>query len=642
MLRGGPVNAPARQRRAQLASFPAPVAGWVSNRNLAVPTEQGMAQGAEMLDNFFPTATGAILRRGSRTYAQLGDGSLPVTTMFKYVVGNNRKLFASTATTVYDISAVTQAYNYSIGLEDEWTLALSSSASSATIGQDSTVGLEVIEGALGGNWSTVQFATTGGVFLIGVNGASEGFIYDGTTFYPNVKGGVWALNYDAKTVAFVEGGTLTGGTSAATALIRKVIDNGATGTLWLSGIVGVFADNEAISGSTGGAAVADGVVSSLSPGVAFPVGSTLTTADLSYVWVYKNRLWFIQKESLTVWYLPVDQIGGELVPFYLGSEFGRGGSLVIGQGWSLQAGDSGGLSEQNVFITNEGEVAVYQGVNPAEASSWTKVGVYRIGVPLGSKALIRAGGDLVISTNIGFIALSQAIQVDFAALAPTAVSYPIEVAWNEAVQQRGMGWSAVLWPEHQMTVVAPPTVGGTNPVVFVANARTGAWAPFTNWNVTCMETFNGRLLFGGPEGFIKDAMVGGTDDGIPYTGVFMPLFADQGSPTSLKAARIARATMRSGTVINERVSCRFDFDRSLPPPPDVAPVPVGNEWDNAIWDQSVWDGARNSVISQRRHSVSGRGYRIAPVLQVTSGSPVPLDVEVVSLDVTYMIGDIFT
>jgi hypothetical protein len=530
-----------------------------------------MAQGAEMLDNFFPTATGAILRRGSRTYAQLGDGSLPVTTMFKYVVGNNRKLFASTATTVYDISAVTQAYNYSIGLEDEWTLALEADEGSDTIGQNSTAGLEVIEGTLGGNWSTVQFATTGGVFLIGVNGASTGFIYDGSDFY------------------LLEGDT-----------------------------------------------------DPLFPGVTFPSGSSLTTADLAYVWVYKNRLWFIQKESLTVWYLDVDQIGGELTPFYLGSEFGRGGSLVIGQGWSLQAGDSGGLSEQNVFITNEGEVAVYQGVNPAEASSWSKVGVYRIGVPLGSKALIRAGGDLVISTNIGFIALSQAIQVDFAALSPSAVSYPIEVAWNEAVQQRGMGWSAVLWPEQQMTVVAPPTVGGTDPVVFVANARTGAWAPFTNWDVTCMETFNGRLLFGGPEGFIKDAMVGGTDDGTPYTGVFMPLFADQGSPTSLKAARIARATMRSGTVINERLSCRFDFNRSLPPPPDVAPVPVGNEWDNAIWDQSVWDGARNSVISQRRHSVSGRGYRIAPVLQVTSGSPVPLDLEIVSIEVSYDIGDILT
>jgi len=491
--------------------------------------------------------------------------------MFKYVVGNNRKLFAATATTVYDITTITQAYNYTIGLEDEWTLSLVEETGQPNVGEDSTIGFEVIEDALGGNWSTVQFATTGGVFLIGVNGASTGFIFDGADFY------------------LLEGD-----------------------------------DDDDF------------------PGITFPSGSTLTTADLSYVWVYKNRLWFIQKGSMTAWYLPVDQIGGELSRFQLGSEFGRGGSLVIGQNWSLEAGASGGLSEQNVFITDEGEVAVYQGTNPSDANAWSKVGVYRIGVPLGTKALIRAGGDLVISTNIGFIPLSQAIQVDFAALAPTAVSYPIEVAWNEAVQNRGMGWSTVLWPEQQMLVVAPPTPAGGEPVLFVANARTGAWAPFTNWNITCMETFNGRLLFGGPNGMIKDAMIGGTDDGIPYTGVYMPLFSDNGSPSSIKTAKVARATLRSGTRITERVSCRFDFNRSLPPAPDVAMVSTGNEWDNATWNQSVWDGTRTSIITQRRHSVSGRGYRLAPALQVTSGASVPIDVEIVSLEVSYEEGDILT
>ncbi len=571
MLRGAPASSPSRARRAQVASFAAPVGGWISNRNLAIPNGQNQAQGAAILDNFFPTATGAQLRRGSQTYAQLGDGSLPVRTMFKYIVGNNRKLFAATDTTVYDITAITQAYNYSIGLKDEWTLALEANPEADTIGQNSTDGREVLTETAGGGWSTVQFATTGGVFLIGVNGASTGFIYDGENFYE------------------LEGDT-----------------------------------------------------DPLFPGLTFPDGSTLTTADLSYVWTYKNRLWFVQKESLTAWYLDVDQIGGELKPFYLGSEFGRGGSLLFGQTWSLEGGNQGGLSDQIIFASTEGEVAVYQGTNPASAAEWTKVGLYRIGVPLGTKAMIRAGGDLVIATNVGFIALSQAIQVDFAALSPMAVSYPIEVAWNEAVRSRGSGWSAVLWPEQQMTVIAPPSIGGADPVVFVANARTGAWALFTNWNITCMETFNGRLLFGSDNGFVKDAMVGGTDDGAPYTGAYMPLFSDAGSPTSIKVASIARATLRSGVAVNERLSCHFDFIEDLPPPPSVAPVPVGNEWDNAIWNQSVWDGPRTAVVTQRRHSVSGRGYRIAPALQVTSGSTVPLDCEIVALDVTYSIGDVFT
>lgn len=566
MLRGGPASAPARVRRAREARFLAPTAGWVTNRNIAQPGGQG--QGAELLENFFPTARSTLLRRGSRTYAQLGDGSLPVATMFKYVVGSNRRLFAATQTTIYDITLVTQAYNYSIGLDDEWTLAASDEEA---VGENSTGGMEVREDTVTGDWSTVQFSTTGGVFLIGVNGASTGFIYDGTAFHD--------LEGDADP-SF--------------------------------------------------------------PGVTFPDGSTLTTANLAYVWAYKNRLWFVQRDSLSVFYLPVDQIGGQLTELRLGSEFGRGGAILFGQTWSLSAGGEGGLSEQIVFVSTEGEVLVYQGSNPALADDFRKVGTYRIGAPLGRKAMIRAGGDLVIATNVGFIALSQAVQVDFAALAPSAVSYAIETAWNAAVQQRGNeGWSCVLWPEQQMVVVAPPPVGSLRDSIFVSNSGTAAWCNFTNWRVTCMETFNGRLLFGSEEGIIKDAMVGGSDDGVPYTGAYVPLFSDEGTPASLKAAKMARSSLRSSTQLQERVSCRFDFDTSLPPPPNVVEITTGNEWDNAVWDQSIWDSERPSIISHRRASVSGAGYRIAPAVQVTSGSVVPIDAEIISLEVTYEVGGSF-
>ena len=192
-----------------------------------------------------------------------------------------------------------------------------------------------------------------------------------------------------------------------------------------------------------------------------------------------------------------------------------------------------------------------------------------------------------------------------------------------------------------MVAVSPPA-GEYDPLFLVSNARTGAWAPFTNWNAICMEVFNGRLFFGTPDGYVVEAMVGGTDRGLPFTGAYMPLFTDHGKPTAMKAARMARSELISGVEVNERLSCRFDFDDSLPPPPDVEPVPVGNEWDNAIWNESIWSAARSSIISKRRHSVGGHGYRLAPVLQVTSGAAVPLDVQIASLDVTYETGDAFS
>lgn len=69
-----------------------------------------------------------------------------------------------------------------------------------------------------------------------------------------------SLPYDAQSGNFTVGLVLTGGTSGATGLIEADTDGGATGTLKLSGVVGRFRDNEAITDSSTGAAVANGAL----------------------------------------------------------------------------------------------------------------------------------------------------------------------------------------------------------------------------------------------------------------------------------------------------------------------------------------------------------------------------------------------
>ncbi len=185
-------------------------------------------------------------------------------------------------------------------------------------------------------------------------------------------------------------------------------------------------------------------------------------------------------------------------------------------------------------------------------------------------------------------------------------------------------------------------LSGSVPGWFVGTDTTGAWGRFTDWYATCVLAWNGRLFFGSRDGQIFEAMVGGTDDGDPFTGVYVPLFSDVGKPTAHKTARMARVEAKSRAPFNERVSCLFDFDSNVPSPPDSGLVPIGNEWENAVWDSSVWNADRASVITKRRHSVGGHGYRMAPVFQVTSGSAVPLDVEIITLDLTWESGDAFT
>lgn len=625
-------QAQVRQRTSALKTFPAANQGWIANQNLAINPSRSL-NGAYLMENYFPTATGMEIRKGSDIYATLGAGDSPVTAIFDYNNGNNRRLFASTATTIYDITSVASPINYQLSTgTDDIVDDLGNN-----IGQLSTGGLEVVEGLSGGDWIVDQFSTTGGTYLVAVNGQDPMQLFDGTDWFPIDQDDVYLLTYDAKTADFEESQLLTGGTSGATGFILHVEPSGgATGFLYITDVTGTFQDNELITSSTG-SATADGVPAPYYVGI-----TGVDTRTLDYVFHYKNRLFFIQKDSQIFWYLEeADAIGGNAESFPLGGEFSEGGKLLMGAPWSLDTSGDGGLSEQCIFSSNEGQVVVFQGTDPSAAATWSKVGTYKIGKPLGPLAWIRAGGDIIFATDIGDIPLSQAINRDVAALAPAAVSYPIETEWNkEVATRRSQPWNCVVWPEQQMVLVAPRTVDDNPPMTFVANARTGAWAKFTGWDIRCMCVFDGRLFFGSQNGRVVECYVTGMDEGVPFTANYVPLFNDFGNPASLKIPLIARARLRGSNEVNAQLDIMADYMINLPSAPSSNPIDTSSVWGGSVWGASTWGGTRDKRIQQAWTSVGGLGYSLAPSLQITSGSLVPLDTEVIDVETTFEISDI--
>lgn len=625
----------AAQRRAQIKPFPAPVAGWIANRALATPNAGGQPPGAALLENWFPTATGVIMRRGSESYAQLGDGSLPTTAVFSYKNGVQENFFATTEDTIYNITTVTESENI-LFVDDLGNELVTDGGDN--IGALSTDGLEVVRGLSGGDWIVVQFGTSGGVFLICVNGTDPMHIYDGQFWYPIEDEDVYTLAYDGGSAAFTVGQTVTGGTSGATARIVNISGDVSSGTLIIDTLSGNFQDDEAITDPLGGAAEANGTESAAFSGL-----TGVDTRDFIYVWAYKNRLYFVEKDSLNYIYLGADAVTGAATRIRLSPEFKLGGALLFGSSWSIDSGSGGsGLSQSNVFVTTEGEVAVYQGLNPGD-DGWSIVGVYRIGKPLGKLAHIRAGGDIVVATDIGFIPLSQALQRDVAALSPGAVSYPIEEEWNEAVAaRRGGSWRCEIWPSAQMVIVALPTVNEQRAEWFVANSRTGAWAPFTGWDATCVEVFRDRCFYGSADGLVIEANITGADRGDPYTASYAPLHEDLGTPSALKLTTVARAVLRGNTRPREKLSVQKDYDIDLPAAPDATIVPASSVWGEGVWGEAVWGEQQISQTYQRWHVVNGMGYALSPALQITSGSVSPLDVELVRMDLAWEAADAIT
>ena len=373
-----------------------------------------------------------------------------------------------------------------------------------------------------------------------------------------------------------------------------------------------------------------------------PALTGISSSSLSAVWLFKQRLFFVEKNSLNAWYLAVDSVGGALTKLPLGGVFRLGGSLLFGSSWSYDAAGGTGKADACVFVTTEGEVAIYEGSNPASASDWSLRGIYQIGRPLGKRAWFRSGGDLVIATNTGLIPVSQAVTVGSEALSPLAVSYPIEEEWKTEALSRNSGWSCTLWPKRQMAVVGMPHSDIYRDVCFVVNIRTGAWGRYTNWNVECCATLDDRMLFGTAGGLIMDAEVGGSDDGDLYTAIYVGLHDDVKAPAALKVCNLMRATFLSTVNTNRRVSVVVNYGSSVPSAPNVATVTDTVVWDGAICDDpaATWQEDPMPLPLASWSTVSGSGTAIAPVVQVSIGGAVEPDINLVRTDVQYELADV--
>lgn len=364
----------------------------------------------------------------------------------------------------------------------------------------------------------------------------------------------------------------------------------------------------------------------------------VTTDKFIHVWPYRNRLYFIERDSLTVWYMPLDSVGGAAADFTLSGIVRKGGSLVSGGSWSI---DSGAGPDDNLWvITDQGELVVFQGADPG-SSDWRYIGVYEIGKPMGPNAQMRAGGDVLIATNDGLVPLSQALTKDSAALKLAAVSRNIAPDWTrEARARTSLPWSVIKWPEGGKAIVGLPVVDdGVEPVCYVVNLNTGAWCEYYGWDVRCFAEHNGDVYFGTSDGKVMQAEDTGKDGDASYVAKYIGQWEHLGRRRGYKEMKLMRVTVRGSRPIIVQPSCSVDYQERLPSPPNSAANSSEDTWDNGLWDEAVWDGSGTATASSRWESVIGSGYVHAPCLQATIGAELAPDSEVVEIAAVFQPGN---
>lgn len=624
-LKRVPVAQQARSK-ARAYTFAAPVRGWVTNESL-MASSPGAAQ---VLENWRPTRKGATLRGGSLQHAYIGEEQ--VRSLMEYATGTTQTMFAASDTSIFDITSP----------------AIPTVAPTASV-TDQTAG----------RYSHTMFSTVGGDFLVAVNGADRALLYDGA--WQQVDAATKTLSFDAQSGAFTAGLTVTGGTSTATAVIVAVESDGTTGLLRVKTVTGTFADNETITDTSTGSATTNipGGLGSLT------AITGVETPTFRHVWSYRNRLFFVGDDKVA-WYLPVDSIGGAALDISMAGVFRRGGKLLFGATWSLDAGD--GLDDKCVFISEFGEAAIYEGSDPSDANDWRLVGLYDMTDPLGPNASMRAGGDLLVCTTTGLTPISAVIQKDPAALALSAVSNPIEPDWKDAAVSRSTRpWQIVKWPEKNIAIVAIPedvpgspepsewgtSVWGSfvwgitsevqtanNPYCFVVNLETGAWAKYTGWDTQCIVYHDSAVFFGTAQGTIMRAESTGNDNGLPYVCRIAGRFEDMGQRGVTKHVLMSRAVFSYSIDFQSKLSVSTNYQLVWPSAPQASDPSGAGLWDAAIWDEATWSAREETRVRAEWNSIGRTGYTVATMIQVTCGSTPAPDAELVSIDMTYQTGGI--
>jgi hypothetical protein len=361
----------------------------------------------------------------------------------------------------------------------------------------------------------------------------------------------------------------------------------------------------------------DGATWTAVDAVSTPALTGLTTTDIIHVFASKGRLFFIQRNSLSFWYLTAGAAGGALTEFDLSGVATMGGYLMAGETWTIDAGD--GPDDRVVFVTSEGEALVYAGTNPNSATTWALVGRYVIGRPLGRRCIEKYGGDLLILNENGAFPMSAAVQsatIDY----KMALSFKIEPTFNESARLYGdnFGWCAELLPERSALIINVPVAEDGIHYQYVMNTITKAWCRFIGWNAEDFVNFNKELYFV-KGGVVYKAWSGQSDIGANIEAYGKTAFNYFSSPNQQKRFTMFRPVLS----VNGDISFKTDYDVDFADDPIIgtATYNVANNslWDAAIWDTSLW-GAGPEIVRKWTSPSGGIGYCASAKIKIATNS----------------------
>lgn len=338
-------------------------------------------------------------------------------------------------------------------------------------------------------------------------------------------------------------------------------------------------------------------------------GSGLTISNLITIKKVRNRLWFCEKNSADVWYGGIGSITGALTKFQLSQIAGGGTCMAIG----AHSQDAGaGPDDFTAFVMSTGEVILYSG-DPA--TTFTKVGNYKMPPPIGRKCIVNIGGQLAVLTHMGLVPLSAAVAgIAFDVLAlgnfgKVSPSILDDVNDYESLE----GWEVHFFEGR--VVINVPTLSNAASKQWVYNTQTGAWTTWTGLPAAAFAVWGDEELYFGSWAAGTVFKRTGTND----NGSAISLSARQAFVSRPDGCRMTAKAIRFDMAVDGAVTGRFGIDVDYIARPITIPnVAIATSFATTPW-ASPWGSAWSSSnqYNGQWFSTYGQGRSLGLALEAS-------------------------
>ena len=340
--------------------------------------------------------------------------------------------------------------------------------------------------------------------------------------------------------------------------------------------------------------------------------TNIDTATVSNITLFKNRIWLTTNNTLKVWYLPVNSIGGAAVALDMTSIFQLGGYIMAGMTWTLDAGY--GVDDYLVFITSNGEALVWRLTDPTTPTGISQIGLYKLGAPIGRRCYTKFGGDLLVITQDGVVPMSGALQSS--RLDPrVSITNKIQYAMSSAISTYGanFGWQLLYYPKENQLILNVPISEGTQQQ-YVMNNITKSWCNFTGWAANCWELHIDDPYFGG-DGYVAKAWNGNTDDTSNIDGFSLQSFQSYGTALQ-KQCKMIRYHLQTNGAPSVFGNVNVDYNLADESAQLNFSTNIYGLWDSGLWDTAIWGAGL--VPSADWQGATNIGYTFAPLIKTAT------------------------